>query len=116
MFINLGFTAAKAGTQGWGIKNSVLERNNAERNQNAKSLSKIIRTEGGLGMSEKIYCGKCRMLLYFGEEIKRRLYMRAIPSEEAVLGYYGNTCPRCGNSLSLDTVNIEVQRRKRYVA
>ena len=30
-------------------------------------------------MTEKIYCGKCNMMLYFGEEIKRRLYMRAIP-------------------------------------
>ena len=26
------------------------------------------------------------MLLYFGEEISRRLYMRAIPDEAAVLG------------------------------
>ncbi len=32
-------------------------------------------------MSEKINCGNCGMLLYFGEEIKRRLYMRAIPDE-----------------------------------
>jgi len=33
-------------------------------------------------MTEKIYCGKCNNMLYFGEEIKRRLYMRAIPNEE----------------------------------
>ena len=52
-------------------------------------------------MTEKIYCSKCNMMLYFGEEIKRRLYMRAIPSEETVLGFYKNTCPKCGNSLSL---------------
>jgi phage FluMu protein Com len=62
-------------------------------------------------MSEEIRCGKCNMLLYFGEEIKRRLYMRAIPSEEAVLGYYNNTCPRCGNPLSLKTVNIKIEGR-----
>ena len=51
-------------------------------------------------MSEKINCGNCGMLLYFGEEIKRRLYMRAIPDEAAVLAAYGNACPRCGNPLS----------------
>ena len=50
-------------------------------------------------MSEKINCGNCGMLLYFGEEIKRRLYMRAIPDEAAVLAAYGNACPRCGNAL-----------------
>jgi RNase P subunit RPR2 len=67
-------------------------------------------------MSEKIFCGKCNMLLYFGEEIKRRLYMRAIPSEEVVLGYYNNACPRCGNALSEKTVNIEIKGRKKYGA
>ena len=51
-------------------------------------------------MSEKINCGNCGMLLYFGEEIKRRLYMRAIPDESAVLADYGNKCPRCGAALS----------------
>jgi ribosomal protein S27AE len=65
-------------------------------------------------MSEKIYCGKCNMLLYFGEEIKRRLYMRAIPSEETVLGFYNNVCPRCGNKLSLQTVNIKIEGRKKW--
>jgi hypothetical protein len=65
-------------------------------------------------MSEKINCDKCNMLLYFGEEIKRRLYMRAIPSEETVLGYYNHRCPRCGNTLSQETVNIKIERRKRY--
>ena len=64
-------------------------------------------------MSEKIYCGECNMLLYFGEEIKRRLYMRAIPSEETVLGFYNNVCPRCGNKLSLKTVNIKIEGRKK---
>jgi ribosomal protein S27AE len=67
-------------------------------------------------MSEKIYCGRCNMLLYFGEEIKRRLYMRAIPSEETVLGAYNHLCPRCGNALSQQTVNIKVERRKRHGA
>ena len=51
-------------------------------------------------MSEKINCGNCGMLLYFGEEIKRRLYMRAIPDESAVLGGLRQRCPRCGNALS----------------
>lgn len=67
-------------------------------------------------MSEIIRCKKCNMLLYFGEEIKRRLYMRAIPSEEAVLGYYQGLCPRCGSALSRKTVNIEVKGRKSYGA
>jgi ribosomal protein S27AE len=66
-------------------------------------------------MTEKILCGKCNILLYFGEEIDRRLYMRAIPSEETVLGYYKNTCPKCGNKLSLDTVKIEKKGRKTWL-
>lgn len=65
-------------------------------------------------MSEKIYCGKCHMMLYFGEEIKRRLYMRSIPSEETVLGYYQNVCPRCSHALSRETVNIVIEGRKKY--
>jgi hypothetical protein len=67
-------------------------------------------------MSEKILCKNCNMLLYFGEEIKRRLYMRAIPSETTVLGYYKNVCPRCGAELSEKTVNIIIEGRKKYVA
>jgi len=67
-------------------------------------------------MTETIRCRKCNMLLYFGEEIKRRLYMRAIPSEETVLGFYSNTCPRCGSKLSLETVSIEIRGRKRWDA
>lgn len=62
-------------------------------------------------MSETIKCGNCGLLLYFGEEIKRRLYMRAFPSEASVLALYNNTCPRCGSELSLDTVRIEIKRR-----
>ena len=65
-------------------------------------------------MTEKIFCGKCNMLLYYGEEINRRLYMRAIPSEETVLGFYNNACPRCGNELSLNTVKIETKGRKKW--
>ena len=64
-------------------------------------------------MSEKIFCGKCNMLLYFGEEIKRRLYMRAIPSEETVLGFYNNVCPRCGNKLSPGTVEVEIKEQRK---
>jgi hypothetical protein len=55
------------------------------------------------------------MMLYFGEEIKRRLYMRAIPSEETVLGFYANKCPRCGASLTLKTVDIKTEGLKKYV-
>ena len=33
------------------------------------------------------------MLLYYGEEIKRRLYMRAIPNEAAVLAAYATPAP-----------------------
>jgi ribosomal protein S27AE len=65
-------------------------------------------------MTEKMFCGKCNMLLYFGEEIKRRLYMRAIPSEETVLGFYNHVCPRCGNELSRQTVNIKIEGRKKW--
>jgi hypothetical protein len=62
-------------------------------------------------MSETINCGNCGMLLYFGEEIKRRLYMRAIPDESAVLSAYGDACPRCGAALSKDTVKVQIKRR-----
>ena len=60
-------------------------------------------------MVEKISCAKCIMLLYYGEEIKRRLCMRAIPSETTVLGFYNNVCPKCGNKLSLPTVRMEIK-------
>ena len=67
-------------------------------------------------MSEMINCGKCGMLLYFGEEIRRRLYMRAVPSEQVVLGYYGDVCPRCGERLTLDSVHITTRGRARHGA
>jgi ribosomal protein S27AE len=67
-------------------------------------------------MSETINCGKCGMLLYFGEEISRRLYMRAIPDETAVLAAYGGTCPRCGAPLSEKSVKIEFKRRAEHVS
>ena len=67
-------------------------------------------------MSQTINCGKCGMLLYFGEEISRRLYMRAIPDEAAVLAAYDNACPRCGASLSTKTVKIAFKRRAEHVA
>ena len=56
------------------------------------------------------------MLLYFGEEISRRLYMRAIPDEAAVLAAYKNACPRCGASLSEQSVKIEFKRRAEHVS
>ncbi len=65
-------------------------------------------------MTEKIHCGTCDMLLYFGEEIRRRLHMRAIPSEETVLGYYNNTCPRCQSKLSKETVKIKIEGRQTW--
>jgi RNase P subunit RPR2 len=65
-------------------------------------------------MTEKIYCDNCNMMLYFGEEIKRRLYMRAIPSEETILRFYNNICPKCGHSLSTRTVKIETKGRKTW--
>ena len=65
-------------------------------------------------MTEKIHCGNCNFMLYFGEEISRRLYMRAIPSEETVLGYYNNVCPKCGGKLGPDSVKIETKGRKTW--
>lgn len=65
-------------------------------------------------MSEKITCGTCGMLLYFGEEIRRRLYMCAIPSEAQVLSAYGNICPRCKSELAEETVKVEIKRRARH--
>lgn len=65
-------------------------------------------------MTEKINCSQCDMLLYYGEEIDRRLFMRAIPSEESVLALYKNTCPRCGAALSVSTVKIEKKGRKKW--
>ncbi|HLA81171.1 MAG TPA: hypothetical protein VJP78_06105 [Thermoleophilia bacterium] len=67
-------------------------------------------------MSEKINCGNCDMLLYFGEEIQRRLYMRAIPNEESVYESYGKKCPRCGNPLADDSVKITFKRRRTHVS
>ncbi|MHA2204161.1 MAG: hypothetical protein ACW991_10775 [Candidatus Hodarchaeales archaeon] len=60
-------------------------------------------------MTEKILCGECKFLLYFGEIISRRLYMRNLPSEETVLQLYKNTCPRCGQAMSRETVQIEIK-------
>jgi phage FluMu protein Com len=66
-------------------------------------------------MSETINCGNCGMLLYFGEEISRRLYMRAIPDEAAVLAAYDSKCPRCGSALSTKSVKIKFKRRAEHV-
>ncbi len=63
-------------------------------------------------MTEKIFCTKCNSLLYFGETISHRLYMRAIPNEEAFLRSYNNRCPKCGNNLSLSTVRVELKGRQ----
>ena len=65
-------------------------------------------------MSEKINCSQCQMLLYFGEEIKRRLYMRTIPSEETVLALYHNKCPRCGSELNLSNVTVQIEENSKW--
>lgn len=62
-------------------------------------------------MSETIRCRACGMLLYWGEPIKRRLYMRAVPSEESVLHQYGDRCPCCEAELAIETVRIEMEGR-----
>jgi len=67
-------------------------------------------------VTETIRCRGCGFLLYFGEAISRRLYMRAIPSEDAVLDLYGRACPKCAAKLSLDSVSIETKGRVRDVA
>jgi hypothetical protein len=64
-------------------------------------------------MTETMNC-KCGNLLYFGEIISRRLYMRAVPSEEAVLESYGNVCPRCGSTLALPEVKVNVKERNKH--
>jgi len=62
-------------------------------------------------MTEKIFCNNCGFVLYFGEIIDRRLYMRNLPKkEESVLAMYSNTCPRCKNNLDLNTVKIDIER------
>lgn len=66
-------------------------------------------------MSETINCGNCGMLLYFGEEISRRLYMRAIPDEAAVFAAYGDKCPRCCNALAMGSVKLVVKRRAAHL-
>jgi hypothetical protein len=65
-------------------------------------------------MTEIIKCEQCDNLLYFGEEISRRLYMRAVPSEQTVLEYYGNVCPRCGHELTLNSVSIDIKGRSKH--
>jgi ribosomal protein S27AE len=60
-------------------------------------------------VTEKIICGKCSFLLYWGEAIAERLYMSL--SEEKVLEKYGNKCPDCGSNLSMNSVRIEIRDR-----
>lgn len=64
-------------------------------------------------MTETIRC-QCGNLLYFGETISRRLYMRAVPSEEAVLELYGNLCPCCGASLDMAAVKVNIEERTKH--
>lgn len=67
-------------------------------------------------MTETIRCRACGFLLYFGEAISRRLYMRAIPSEDAVLDQYGRACPKCAAALSAASIEIELKGRASDVA
>jgi ribosomal protein S27AE len=57
-------------------------------------------------MTEIVNCGKCGFLLYWGETIALRLFMRF--SEEKLLQQYGGTCPNCGAPLSSDSVKVVV--------
>lgn len=58
-------------------------------------------------MSETIKCNICGFLLYWGEAIKDRLYMRF--SEAKLLEKYSNVCPNCGNRLDVQTVEIQIK-------
>jgi ribosomal protein S27AE len=55
-------------------------------------------------MSETINCANCGFLLYWGEAIKDRLYMRF--SEEKLLTKYRHVCPHCGDRVDEATVTI----------
>jgi DNA-directed RNA polymerase subunit RPC12/RpoP len=58
-------------------------------------------------LSETVRCGVCGFLLYWGEAIKDRLYMRF--SEEKLLDKYGNVCPSCGSRLDVNSVKITIK-------
>jgi ribosomal protein S27AE len=60
-----------------------------------------------LCVTEKISCGRCEFLLYWGEAIALRLFMRF--SEEKLLQRYGRVCPNCGAALTLNSVTVEVK-------
>jgi len=55
-------------------------------------------------LTERINCGKCNFVLYWGESIKDRMFMRW--SEETFLAKYGDKCPNCGVDASLKSVKI----------
>lgn len=55
-------------------------------------------------MTERITCNGCGFVLYWGEAIRDRMFMRY--SEETFLAKYGFTCPHCDGELSRDTVTI----------
>jgi len=55
-------------------------------------------------LTERINCGKCNFVLYWGESIKDRYILRY--SEETFLAKYDNKCPNCGAALSKESVKI----------
>ena len=55
-------------------------------------------------MTERINCGSCGFVLYWGESIKDRMFMRY--SETTFLAKYGKKCPNCGAGLSMESVKI----------
>jgi len=60
-----------------------------------------------MSLSETIKCDNCGFLLYWGEAIKDRLYMRF--SEERLLDKYKKICPNCGNKLDVNRVKIQIK-------
>ena len=77
-------------------------------------LSNLIYTIGknhytAIHVTEEIHCAQCQFLLYYGETIAERLYLGGL-DEEKVLKRYNNTCPKCGNKLSTETVKIEIKQ------
>lgn len=56
-------------------------------------------------MTERINCGKCNFVLYWGESIKDRMFMRW--SEDYFLAKYGHKCPNCGTSTKEAKITYE---------
>lgn len=55
-------------------------------------------------LTERINCGSCGFVVYWGESIKDRFSMGY--SEGTFLAKYDNKCPNCGADLSKKSVVI----------